>query len=404
MKTLKSLTTVLFVFVMLKPSVFAQQWDGAQNTTGSIFRMGKVGIGNNNPGGVLDIADPDGLSISGLPYSGQLRVFGKICPQIDLIDKDDKDWSIRANGDCLFFFGESRKSSLTIQQSGKVGIGIDKPISKLDVCGDGTDWSQGFLFLRNKNDKDAGIRLYNDTDVKYHIYNAVSLDNLFRIAPEGNFNGGISINQDGNVGIGTPNPTEKLTVNGNILAENYTYKTAKHDYISVAGSVFIPYADTDVEWVPSEDGYGYLIADPWGPGGLRLCNGNCLSQVTLVNGSIHLRANVVLPDNTRVLSFKCYWYDENINVVADFEFKLMSKPWNNVTAITMATVEGPTTNTAPTGNVMRSTTTTSINLPIISTENNSYYITGTWSVNEMGDELRFYGCRIEYEITHAGSF
>lgn len=327
MKTLKSLTAVLLALVVLKSSAYGQQWDGDQNITGSIFRMGKVGIGNNNPGAVLDIADPDGLSNSGLPYSGQLRVFGKICPQIDLIDKDHKDWSIRANSNCLFFYGESRKSRLTIQQ-------------------------------------------------------------------------------DGNVGIGTMSPTEKLTVQGNISAENYIYKTAKHGHMGVAGTVFIPFLDGGEVWIPSEDGYGYLIADdPVLPTGNYMnCDGNCQLLTTPVDGHVYLRANVVLPDKVKVTQFTCFWWDETIGARADFEFKLMRKQWNDVTATTMATVAGSTTNSR-TANIVRTTTTMSVNEPIINTANSSYYIIGTWSVADMvrgGDDLRFYGCRIHYEITQIG--
>ncbi|MFA6431803.1 MAG: hypothetical protein WCV91_05455 [Candidatus Margulisiibacteriota bacterium] len=104
--------------------------------------------------------------------------------------------------------GGAWRDVMVIDEKAQVGIGTATPGAKLDVYGDGTEWRQGFLFLRNKNNLDAGIRLYNDATVKHHIFNAVSLGNKLRIVPEGApfASGGITILQNGKVGVGTAEP------------------------------------------------------------------------------------------------------------------------------------------------------------------------------------------------------
>lgn len=196
--------------------------------------------------------------------------------------------------------------------------------------------------------------------------------------------------------------TGPLNVEDNITAENYIYKTAKRGHKGVAGAVFIPSKTKHTAWVPSGNGYGYLHADPWVPSqGIKLCNDECYVRVTPLSGAVDLRTNVVLPEKAKVTDFTCFWLDRATDPGADFEFKLMRKQWYDVTATKMATVKGSTNDFAP-ANAVRHTTTNSINEPVINTMNSSYYVIGRWSVNGMGDAVRFYGCLVSYGITEAG--
>lgn len=101
---------------------------------------------------------------------------------------------------------------MTITNSGNVGIGITSPTTKLDISGRGitfnrdSEYGQFIDFKRNNINKwqiHAGIG--NNDDV-FSIRNGSNTSFL-------------SILQGGNIGIGITNPSEKLTVDGNILCE-----------------------------------------------------------------------------------------------------------------------------------------------------------------------------------------
>jgi hypothetical protein len=196
--------------------------------------------------------------------------------------------------------------------------------------------------------------------------------------------------------------TGPLVVENNVTAQDYFYTPAKRGHKGVAGAVFIPSKTRNTAWITSENGYGYLNADPWIPSqGLTLCNDECLVRVTPLSGAVGLRANVVLPEKAKVTTFTCYWLDKSTDPVANYNFKLMRKQWFQVGATPMATVSGSTNALAP-DNSVRHTTTNDINEPIINTSISSYYISGNWSVNGMGDAVRFYGCLVGYDVTKAG--
>ena len=196
--------------------------------------------------------------------------------------------------------------------------------------------------------------------------------------------------------------TGPLNVESDITAEHYSYAPPKRGHKGVAGAAFIPNKTKTTVWVASEDGYGYLDSDPWVPShGITLCNGDCLVRVTPLSGAVELKANVVLPDKATVTDFTCYWYDKSHDPAASYNFKLMRKRWFDVAATEMAKVSG-STNVYASANAVRYATTYTIAEPVINTMNSSYYISGRWHVDGMGDAVRFYGCLIDYDASQAG--
>jgi len=166
--------------------------------------------------------------------------------------------------------------------------------------------------------------------------------------------------------------TGPLDIRSNVTAEDYNYTPPKRGHKGVAGTIFVPHETKDTIWVANENGYGYLGADPWVPSqGIKLCNNECRVRVTPLSGAVELRANVVLPEKSKVTDFSCFWYDKSRDPVANYTFKLMRKQWYEVTATPMATVGG-STNDYASANAVRFTTANGINEPIINTLNSSY--------------------------------
>ena len=142
-------------------------------------------------------------------------------PVILLTGAGNLGWMFRANDatngleirDDNYFGcqGKCTSGSLFLSRTAvRVGINNPGPAAGLDLLGNGDSWADGFLFLRNKKDQDSGIRLYGGTtgsDIKWHLFNAVGAGNKLRIAPEGSaVVGGITVDQSGNVSIGTTTP------------------------------------------------------------------------------------------------------------------------------------------------------------------------------------------------------
>ena len=102
------------------------------------------------------------------------------------------------------------------------GVRVFNPAEALAIEGAGDEWYQGFIALHNNN-KDAGIRLYDDVTVRHHIFNNNNVNDLLRISPFYDL-GGISIDQSGHVGVNRGNQAARthLDVNGVIHLNVYS--------------------------------------------------------------------------------------------------------------------------------------------------------------------------------------
>jgi len=153
---------------------------------------GKVGIGTNNPLTKLDVAGQ--VKVSTLSYTGsnsnEIRLIGTLpsgeIKGLNIIGfAPDFPISSCINPNLAWFnstcSGANPNHIFKQPLEGYLGIGTDNPQAKIDIASDGSDYSTSALQIKN--------------------FNSALL---------------LKIRDDGKIGIGEANPTEKLSVNGNV--------------------------------------------------------------------------------------------------------------------------------------------------------------------------------------------
>lgn len=220
---------------------------GTQNdNTDDIILLpsGNVGIGSNTPQTKLDINGKVIISdaASGLPANGILGGSGtelilkigtpSATPIALGLDTDNLWIGTNTNGGVLFFTGTTER--MRVNSNGRIGIGITNPATILQI-GSGER-------LRISNDNND-FTIIGTSDTGGFNNTSITLSGSSRSGPQtGNiehtavnfhrfyttsgsaFNERLTIKNDGNVGIGSTNPTERLTVVGNISLSSGTYR------------------------------------------------------------------------------------------------------------------------------------------------------------------------------------
>jgi len=216
------------------------QWSG---TNPIYFNSGKVGIGTTTPGKALTInSDIDThLRISKSAYPNNFD-FGITSHNADI----GYSTGTTTNANIRFLTNGSPK--MYLRHDGNLGIGTIDPKEKLSVIGQNvsfysqTSYNQlqlgrsvnesvklnvgdNHMFLDYNQDSDA-----NTSHILHirNLANGTSSDNDIRFSTGGAER--ITIKSGGNIGIGTIDPKEKLSVNGTILSKKVRVSIAPGDW------------------------------------------------------------------------------------------------------------------------------------------------------------------------------
>jgi hypothetical protein len=198
-------------------------WDGSWNPTfktdgsGNTFMKGNLGIGTsaaaNNKVSILTTSSLDGINMSH-NNSNWTKLFS---PSLTSYAYNN----ITGAGDAGIIFGSpsggntadygfviaphrTDASGLRVTQLGKVGIGINNPAATLHVSTLGSDTPFGAMNI--------------EVGSFWNSQNALS-SHFLKVSDLGSGSTAFIIKGTGNVGIGTANPNQKLTVKGMIYSE-----------------------------------------------------------------------------------------------------------------------------------------------------------------------------------------
>lgn len=223
---------------------------------GSIFSSGNVGFGTSTPLARLEVVPASGYSI----LAGNFKIGNVALPTADS-DAATKGYVdsfvASATSSLEAFWGGSIGSNIWSLNSGLVGIGTASPTDKLTVY-EGrinirdvtpTDFSV-LEFGNNMTALGGGFFLAGSTATGYGGPNSMNLVNLTSgpVALGTNNKIDVTLISNGNLGIGTSTPTQKLELgSGNILFDDINAKiyfgTGLANYITYVGWTVGGYQD-----------------------------------------------------------------------------------------------------------------------------------------------------------------
>ena len=101
-------------------------------------------------------------------------------------------------------------TNFVVDHIGRVGIGTGTPEAALHLKGAG--WPDSFMYLQSDLSNDTGFRLYEGSNVKWHIFNMSDIGGLRICNSDFSKDVFFAKQSNGRVGIGTTNPTAVLDV------------------------------------------------------------------------------------------------------------------------------------------------------------------------------------------------
>jgi hypothetical protein len=163
---------------------------------------GKVGIGTNTPGNLLDV---NGSS----NFRGTMT-FGS-AGERGLISWDSDNLIVRGQGNMGLVLGTNGVERLRINTSGNVGIGTTSPANKFHIHSTGTNSNMSFTTAVSGETANDGLIVGHQDDSnifwgKENVPTRFATNNSERMR----------ITSDGNVGIGTTSPGKTLDVAGEV--------------------------------------------------------------------------------------------------------------------------------------------------------------------------------------------
>jgi hypothetical protein len=179
---------------------------------------GNVGIGTASPGAQLDVVNPSSSSILRIKStSGGVAVLQLDAPNTSsFIDFNNAGVN---KGEIFYYhptnymaFNTNGSEKVRINTNGNVGIGTASPGTTLHVKGPGN--YEGIIRAdSNAVDTYTGYGWYENGTKKWSVYNHPTIADTLLFANASGVDK-VAIAQNGNVGIGTTNPGDTLTVNG----------------------------------------------------------------------------------------------------------------------------------------------------------------------------------------------
>jgi len=178
-------------------------WTATVSNAFRVMQTGAVGIGTNTPGAGFKV-DVQGGPVNA---SGGFCIAGDCKTAWSQVSGGGSQWTTTTTGSNLYY------------TSGNVGVGVNSPAAKLDVRGGvdaavligdrGLAGSVGLEFL-GTGYKHAGVRFDGDNLIVENASGS-NLPSTWYNGQPMNF-----IVRNGNLGVGTTAPAERLEVNGNL--------------------------------------------------------------------------------------------------------------------------------------------------------------------------------------------
>lgn len=200
----------------------------------AIYRTGHVGIGTNNPAFPIDIQGTNGP---------RLRVFSQDGYFAGLLSKNntreffagvqaDYETSNATSGYHIYD-NTAGARRMVIDELGNMGVGASNPTSKLDVRGSNID--DGVVISVGNSDESHKLMLFGGRQNDPNPFISWKDGDPLRFATDASgFTEHMRIDGNGNVGIGTSTPEDKLHVKGNLRIDS-----ARIEFVNTGGSVFI---------------------------------------------------------------------------------------------------------------------------------------------------------------------
>jgi hypothetical protein len=190
---------------------------------------GNVGIGTTSPSEALDVNGNITIKNNGFIYDKTGN------PRIKFWEPGNNSYYAGTSSGGHSFYAVSGGALMTILSSGNVGIGTTSPGSKLTVNGDARLANSGKLYL------------WNDHSINYLDYRTWVASSSTGMTIQNSAAGGnILLIPNGNVGIGTTSPSQKLHVEGNARVTGAYYDS--NNSAGTSGQV-LSSTVTGTDWV-----------------------------------------------------------------------------------------------------------------------------------------------------------